>query len=93
MAFGSAPLSRVGFLHFTGMTLKSKFGIEAADFAVRAAGVFLPHVRQLCADINATLLEEEKELERIRDQLTEEITRIRERRAEQEKRLKLEVEQ
>jgi len=33
------------------------------------------------------------ELERIRKQLTDEIMRVRERRAEQEKQLKLEVEQ
>ena len=63
---------------------------KSADFAAR---IFLPHARQLCADMSATLLEEEAELERIRDQLTEEIRRVRERRAEQEKRLKLEVEQ
>lgn len=87
------PRRRVGFLHYTGMASKSKFGIEAAKFADRAAAVFLPHVRQLCADMSATLLEEEAALERIRDQLTEEILRVRERRAEQEKRLKLEVEQ
>jgi hypothetical protein len=72
---------------------KSDFGIMAAAAAENAAAMFLPHARQLCADINATLLEEESKLERIRDQLTEEIIRVRERRAEQEKRLKLEVEQ
>ena len=73
--------------------VKSEFGMVAARAAGWAAAVFLPHARQLCADLNATLLEEEKALERIRDQLNEEIIRIRERRAEQEKRLELEVEQ
>ncbi len=75
------------------VVMKSEFGIEAAEAADRAARVFLPHARQLCADMNATLLEEEVKLERIRDQLTEEIIRVRERRAEQEKQLELEVEQ
>ena len=74
-------------------TMKSDFGMRAAEAADWAASVFLPHARQLCADMNVTLLEEEAALERIRDQLTEEIIRVRERRAEQEKQLKLEVEQ
>jgi hypothetical protein len=42
--------------------------------------------------MSATLSEEEAELERIRDQLTEEIMRVRERKAEHEKQLQLEVE-
>ena len=42
--------------------------------------------------MNATLSEEEAELEQIRDQLTEEIIRVRERRAEHEKQLELEIE-
>ena len=87
------PLRRVGGIHHTGMMEKSKFGTKAAELTDLAAALFLPHARQLCADINATLLEEEAKLERIRDQLTEEIIRVRERRVEQEKRLKLEVEQ
>jgi hypothetical protein len=43
--------------------------------------------------MNATLSEEETELERIRDQLTEEIKRVRDRRAEHEKQLEIEIEQ
>jgi hypothetical protein len=42
--------------------------------------------------MSATLSEEEAELERIRDQLTEEILRVRERRTEQEMHLEIEVE-
>jgi len=67
--------------------------MTASKDADDAASVFLPHARQLCADMNATLSEEEAELERIRDQLSEEIKRVRERRAEHEKQLELEVEQ
>jgi hypothetical protein len=87
------PNRKFGKVSGHGLMMKSKFRIKAAAAADWAATVFLPHARQLCADMNATLLEEEAKLERIRDQLTEEIIRVRERRAEQEKRLKLEVEQ
>ena len=73
--------------------MKSDFEVAAAKAAYHAAAVFLPHARRLCADVNATLLEEEEKLERIREQLTEEIERVRILRLEQEKNLKLEVEQ
>jgi hypothetical protein len=63
----------------------------AKQFAEGAARALLPGAHWRCQ--NAALLKEEAELERIRDQLTEEIIRVRERRAEQEKQLKLEVEQ
>jgi hypothetical protein len=62
-------------------------------FSESLARIRVETVRNQCADMSATLLEEETKLERIRDQLTEEIIRVRERRAEQEKRLELEVEQ
>ena len=91
--WASDPSRRFGRIVDLLLTLESNFDVEAARAADWAAAVFLPHARQLCADMNATLLEEEAKLERIRDQLTEEIIRVRERRAEQEKRLKLEVEQ
>ncbi len=87
------PNRKFGSIGGHTLVIKSDSEAEAARYAEFAATTFLPHVRQLCADMSATLLEEEKELERIRDQLNEEIVRVRERRAEQEKRLKLEVEQ
>ncbi len=86
------PKHRFGSIGNLGSTWESNFEIAAARAADWAARIFLPHARQLCADLNATLLEEEAALERIRDQLTEEILRVRERRAEQEKKLELEVE-
>ena len=87
------PRRRINRISQLRITTKSNFGSRASKDADLAAAVFLPHARQLCADMSATLLEEEAKLERIRDQLTEEIIRVRERRAEQEKHLKLEVEQ
>jgi len=87
------PERKIGGIANHSFIKKSYFEALAAENADWAATVYLPHVRQLCADLNATLLEEEAALERIRDQLTEEIIRVRERRAEQEKQLKLEVEQ
>ena len=91
--WASDPNRRFGRIVDLLLTLESNFDVEAARAADWVAAVFLPHARKLCADLNATLLEEEAELERMRDQLNEEIIRVRERRAEQEKRLKLEVEQ
>ena len=88
----SNPRRRIGHINQLRLTTKSDFGMTASKDAALAASVFLPHARQLCADMNATLSEEETELERIRDQLTEEIKRVRERRAEHEKQLELEVE-
>ena len=87
------PHRRFGSITGHQLMLKSSFENEAAGAADRASAVFLPHVKQLCSDINATLLNEEAELEEIRNQLTEEIMRVRKRRAEEEKQLKLEVEQ
>ncbi len=84
---------RIGHINQLRITTKSNFGSRASKDAALAASIFLPHVRKLCADMNATLSEEEAELERIRDQLTEEIMRIRERRIEQEKYLEVEIEQ
>ncbi len=89
----SNPRRKVGHINQLRLTTRSKFGNRASKDADLAASIFLPHARQLCADMNATLSEEEAELERIRDQLTEEIMRVRERRTEQEKQLELEVEQ
>jgi hypothetical protein len=53
---------------------------------------WLPSAQVQCADLNATLFEEETELERIREQLTDEIKRIRRLRSEQNRQLELEVE-
>ena len=87
----SNPRRRIGHINQLRLTTKSGFRMTASKDADLAASVFLPHARQLCADMNATLSEEEAELERIRDQLTEEILRVRDRRAEHEKQLKIEV--
>ena len=89
----SNPRRRIGHINQLRLTTKSDFRMTASKDADLAASVFLPHARQLCADMNATLSEEEAELERIRDQLTEEIMRVREQRAEHEKQLEIEVEQ
>jgi hypothetical protein len=59
--------------------------------ADKTAAVLTPHARQACSDWWTGQLEEEARLEEIRIQLEEEILRVRERRAEHEKRLKLEV--
>jgi hypothetical protein len=61
-------------------------------YADRFAAVLTPHARQACSDWWSGQLEEEARLEEIRTQLEEEIRRVRERRAEHEKRLKLDVE-
>jgi hypothetical protein len=58
------------------------------DFARK----WLPSAQSRCADMDATLLEEEAGLEEIREQLTEEIQRIQRLRSEQEKQLEIEVE-
>jgi hypothetical protein len=63
------------------------------EFSESLVRIRVNTVQNQCADMGTTLLEEEAELEGIRDQLTEEIIRVRERRAEQEKQLELEVEQ
>jgi hypothetical protein len=60
--------------------------------ADRFAAVLIPHARQACSDWWSGQLEEEARLEEIRTQLEEEIRRVRERRAEHEKRLELDVE-
>ena len=89
----SNPRHRIGHINQLRLTTRSDFGRMASKDADLAASVFLPHARQLCADMNATLSEEEADLEQIRDQLTEEIRRVRERRAEHEKQLEIEIEQ
>ena len=58
------------------------------DFARK----WLPSAQLQCADMNATLFKEEAELEKIREQLTDEIKRIQRLRLEQEKQLELDVE-
>ena len=58
------------------------------DFARK----WLPSSQLQCADMNATLFKEEAELEKIREQLTDEIKRIQKLRSEQEKQLELDVE-
>jgi hypothetical protein len=57
------------------------------------AKLWLPYARNQCADINGTLLEEEAKIEKIREKLTKEMERVRRLRREQEKHLKIEVEQ
>jgi len=59
--------------------------------ADKTAAVLTPHARQACSDWWTGQVEEEARLEGIRTQLEEEILRVRERRAEHEKRLNLEV--
>jgi hypothetical protein len=56
------------------------------------AAILSPHARQSCSDWWGGQLEEEARLEEVRIQLEAEILRVRERRAEQEKRLELDVE-
>jgi hypothetical protein len=53
---------------------------------------WLPSAQVQCADMNATLFEEEAGLERLREQLTDEIKRIQRLRSEQNKQLELDVE-
>ena len=89
----SNPRRRFGYISQLRLTTKSDFGTKASKDADLAASIFLPHARQLCADMNATLLEEEAELERIREQLAHEIERVRRQRIEQQKHLEVEVEQ
>jgi hypothetical protein len=89
----SNPRRRVGHINQLRLTTKSDFESTASKDADFAASFFLPHARHLCADMNAILSGEEAGLERIRDQLTEEIIRVRERRTEEEKHLEIEVEQ
>ena len=86
------PRRRINRISQLRITAKSDFGSRASKDADLAAAVFLPHVRQLCADMSATLSEEEAELELLRERLTVEIIRVRERRAEHEKHLELEIE-
>jgi hypothetical protein len=86
------PRRRIERINQLKLTTRSDFGMRASKDADLAASVFLPHARQLCADMSTTLSEEEADLEEIRNQLTEEIMRIRERRAEQGKQLELEIE-
>ncbi len=88
----SNPRRRIGRISQLRITTKSDFGSRASKDADFAAAVFLPHARELCADLNATLSEEEAELELLREQLTKEIIRVRERRAEHQKHLELEIE-
>jgi hypothetical protein len=57
------------------------------------AKLWLPSARNQCADINGTLLEEEAKIEKIREKLTKEMERVQRLRREQEKHLKIEVEQ
>ncbi len=59
----------------------------ADQFAARLA----PHARQACSDWWSGQREEEARLEGIRAQLEEEILRVRQRRADHEKRLRLDV--
>ena len=59
--------------------------------ADKFAAALTPHARQACSDWWSGELEEEARLEEIRTQLEEEILRVRERRAEHEKRLELGV--
>jgi hypothetical protein len=87
------PRRRIEHINQLRLTTRSDFGMRASKDADLAASVFLPHTWQLCADLSTTLSEEEADLEEIRNQLTEEIRRIRERRAEQGKQLELEVDQ
>jgi hypothetical protein len=63
--------------------------VLAAD---QLARLYLPSAVARCGDLAKTLEAEEERLEAIRESLSEEIIRVRRARAEQEKRLELEVE-
>jgi hypothetical protein len=92
--FISRGSKRVEILWLAGLTDVFSINNAAAlakQFAEGAADALLPGAHWRCQ--NAALLKEEAELERIRDQLTREIIEAREGRAEQEKQLKIEVEQ
>jgi len=56
------------------------------------AGILTPHASEACSDWWSGQKAEEARLEEIRTQLEEEILRVRERRAEHDKRLELDVE-
>jgi len=69
----------------------SRLDESIRSLADRFAAVLTPHARSACADWWSGQREEEARLEGIRKQLEDEIVRVRERRAEREKRLELEV--
>ena len=74
-------------------TSEARFGDEAMKAANWAAQVYLERAHDLCRDLDATSREEEARLVRVRDQLRDEIERVREERAiRQQRRLELEVE-
>ncbi len=68
------------------------FPIQVVLAADRLARLYLPSAVARCSDLAKTLEAEEERLESIRESLSEEIIRVRRARAEQEKRLELEVE-
>jgi hypothetical protein len=69
----------------------SRLDEAVRTYADKFAAVLMPHARHACSDWWSGQLEEEARLEEVRAQLEAEILRVRERRAEREKRLKLEV--
>jgi hypothetical protein len=74
-------------------TTEARFGDEAMKAARWAADVYLERAHELCRDLDATSREEEARLVRVRDQLRDEIERVREERAIRQRRsLELEVE-
>ena len=93
ISLGGKRVEYAGFVALSEVFPINSAAALAKDFAEGAADALLSGAHRRCQDMNVTLLEEEAQLERMRDQLTEEIIRVRERRAEQEKRLKLQVEQ
>jgi len=90
----SSSTSRFGGLVDYGILFESS--MSELDAVVRGladkfAALLTPHARHACSDWWNGQREEELRLEAIRSELEEEILRVRERRAESEKRLQLEL--
>ncbi len=78
--------------HYLNAFPASEYPIQAVLAADQLAQLYLPTALQQCSELTRTLEAEEARLEGIRETLSEEIIRVRRARAEQEKRLELEVE-
>ena len=86
--------SRVEFnsTHYLKAFPVADFPIQMVLAADELAQLYLPTAHHRCSELVRTLEAEEARLERIRESLTEEIFQVRRARAEQQKRLELEVE-
>lgn len=68
-----------------------EFATTAAEASDEIAAIFLPHAHRLCADRNAALLEEQRQLENLRERLEDEIERVRRKRDRRLKTLTVDV--